>query len=562
MARPTPIAAAARRPAEKFDTVPWYVHRRDALALITYGFLTVLMTWPQAVALTSVPAHQDPLFSIWRLGWIARALSTAPSDLFNGNVYFPERGTLLYSDTTLLEGLIAWPLVELGIPLAAVYNVLVLASFVASAWAMYLLVKELSGSRAGAFLAGVIFAFAPFRFDHYIHLELLWGFWTPLTFWALHRAVDRASVPYGVFTGVFALMQLLSCGYYGVFLSTALPVVAAGLLLTARYREVRRWKGLVLGGGIAAVGGFLYALPYREIADIVGRRPLSYVAAYSPQLQTFMAVPEANWLYGWTAHPWGSNEGHLSVGFLPLILTLAAVVAVRRAWVIAYAALLTIAVLICLGTNGPLYELLYRSWPGYSGLRVPTRAGLLVVLGIAVLAGGGLAPLLNWVRSPRSRAIVFTAAVGIVLLEYINPVPSLRALEHRRAHVFTWLAAQKDAVILHLPVPRPSALPGDEPEYQWLSTFHWRPLVNGYSGHYPRPYMDLLRRLRTFPDTASVEALRARSVRFVIVHDRRYRPRELERLLGAMFEMDEFRPVAQFHTTGGEPLTVLELVPR
>jgi hypothetical protein len=85
---------------------------------------------------------------------------------------------------------------------------------------------------------------------------------------------------------------------------------------------------------------------------------------------------------------------------------------------------------------------------------------------------------------------------------------------------------------------------------------------HGYSGHYPRPYMDLLRRLRTFPDTASVEALRARSVRFVIVHDRRYRPRELERLLSALFEMDEFRPVAQFHTADGEPLTVLELVPR
>src|SRR5918994_7498845 len=166
MALPRPTAAVART-AERFDTVPWYVHRRDTLALITYGFLTVLMTWPQAIALNSVRDHQDPLFSMWRLGWIAHALSTAPSELFNGNVYFPERGTLLYSDTTLLQGLLAWPFVRMGISLPVIYNALVLASFVASAWAMYVLARELSGSRAGAFLAGLIFAFPPFRFDHY-----------------------------------------------------------------------------------------------------------------------------------------------------------------------------------------------------------------------------------------------------------------------------------------------------------------------------------------------------------------------------------------------------------
>jgi hypothetical protein len=561
MALPRPTAASTSRPAERFDTVPWYVHRSNTLALLTYAVLTVLLTWPQAVALNSVPAHQDPLFSIWRLGWIAHALSTVPSELFNGNVYFPARGTLLYSDTTLLQGLLAWPLVGLGVPLPAVYNALVLASFVASAWFMYLLVRELSGSSAGAFLGGVIFAFAPFRFDHYIHLELLWGFWTPLTLWALHRAVDRASVRYGVLAGVFALIQLLSCGYYGVFLSTALPIVVAGLLLSARHRTLRRWRGLMFGGAIAAVGGYLYATPYREIAAVVGRRSLGYVGAYSPKAHAFIAAPEGNWLYGGTAHPWGSNEGHLFVGILPFILAVVALFAVRRVWVGVYAVLLTGAVLVCLGTNAPLYEHLYRWWPGYNGLRVPTRAGLFVVLGVAALAGGGLAAVLRWVRSPRRRATVFAVAVGVVVLEYVNAVPSLRPLEHRQAHVFTWLAAQKDAVVLHQPTPRPNELPGDEPYYQWLSTFHWRPLVNGYSGHYPRPYIELLRRLQTFPDRPSLEVLRARSVRFVIIHDRRYRPREFERLINTMAAMPDFRPVAQFQSVDGEPLTVMELLP-
>jgi hypothetical protein len=562
MALPRPTAAIASRPAERFDTVPWYVHRGDTLALLTYGFLTLLLTWPQVIALNSIPAHQDPLFSIWRLGWIAHALSNSPSELLNGNIYYPARGTLLFSDTTLLQGLLAWPLVGLGLRLVAIYNILVLASFVASAWATYLLVRQLSGSRAAAFLAGLIFAFAPFRFDHYIHLELLWGFWAPLTLWALHRAVERAATAYGVLAGVFAVLQLISCGYYAVFLSTLLPIVAAGLLLTRQNRTVNRWKGVVFGGAIAVLFGIAYAIPYRAAAADVGRRPLAYTAAYSPELYAFLAAPEGNWLYGATAHPWGSNEGHLFVGLVPVVLVLVALLAVRRAWVGIYAAVLAFAVLLCLGLNGPLYEYLYRWWPGYSGLRVPTRAGLFVVLGVAALAGGGLTAVLRWVQAPRWQTAVFAVVVAIVALEYVNPVGSLRPLEHRRVQFFAWLATQDDAVILHMPVPRPKALPGNEAYYQWLSTFHWRPLVNGYSGHYPRPYMRLLHRLRTFPDRASIEALRERSVRFVVVHDRLYSPREFQHLVATLTAMREFRPVGRFQSVDGEPLTVVELLPR
>jgi hypothetical protein len=588
MARPRLTAAAANRPADTYDTrvfepgkevvdssvdhvidasgerlSRWtHRHRRDIITFTAYVLLTLLLTWPQVAELQSVPRHQDPLFSIWRLAWIGRALSTAPDQLFNGNNYYPTRGTLLFSDATLVQGLLAWPFVRLGVPLPSVYNVLVLASFVASAWAMWLLAFELTGSRRGAFVAGLIFAFAPFRFDHYIHLELLWGFWTPLTLWALHRALDTVKFRYGALTGAFAVLQLTSCIYYGVFLSTALVIVTAGLLFMSKYRQPRRWIALVPGAIIAAAGGALYAQPYVDMARVLGDRGLRQVQGYSPEFHSYLAAPATNWLYGWTSSYWGGNERHLFVGLVAIVLVTVAIVRYRRTWVPVYTALLGVAVLICVGVNGPFYHLLYEWWPGYDGLRVPSRAGLIVVMAVALLAAGGLTVVMGWCRSDRMRTGAFAVTVGLVLMEYCNPLSGLQQLEHRTPYVYSWLAAQGDVVVLDLPVPRANELPGNEPTYQWLSTFHWRPLVNGYSGHYPKSYIRLLHTLRTFPDRRSIEALRAISVKFVIVHERGFSSRKFLALRMAMESTAELRPVARFQGVDGEGLYVAEIVDR
>jgi len=71
-------------------------------------------------------------------------------------------------------------------------------------------------------------------------------------------------------------------------------------------------------------------------------------------------------------------------------------------------------------------------------------------------------------------------------------------------------------------VPRADALPGDEAEYAYMSTFHWFPLVNGYSGIYPPSYLARLDRLRNFPDETSMVQLRRDGVRYVILHGSGY----------------------------------------
>ena len=75
-----------------------------------FALLTVVMTWPQATRLaTDAHEHQDVFFNMWRFGWTAHAISTAPFHLLDGNIFYPEPRTLTYSDAMPVEALIAAP---------------------------------------------------------------------------------------------------------------------------------------------------------------------------------------------------------------------------------------------------------------------------------------------------------------------------------------------------------------------------------------------------------------------------------------------------------------------
>src|SRR5215213_8825179 len=94
----------------------WHPRRTMGLTAV-FALVTALMTWPQVLVLkTHAVDHQDVYFNLWRLRWIAHAIATSPADLFNGNIFYPERGVLAFSDAMLVEGLLAAPLFWLGIP--------------------------------------------------------------------------------------------------------------------------------------------------------------------------------------------------------------------------------------------------------------------------------------------------------------------------------------------------------------------------------------------------------------------------------------------------------------
>ena len=99
-------------------------------------------------------------------------------------------------------------------------------------------------------------------------------------------------------------------------------------------------------------------------------------------------------------------------------------------------------------------------------------------------------------------------ALALGLIAEYHVAFELAAYANTAPPVYRILAHQPRGVVAEFPVPRADALPGDDAEYAYMSTFHWFPLVNGYSGIYPPSYLARLEQLAGFPDDRSIRQLR------------------------------------------------------
>jgi len=156
----------------------------------------------------------------------------------------------------------------------------------------------------------------------------------------------------------------------------------------------------------------------------------------------------------------------------------------------------------------PLYAL-YDVLPAFDAVRVPGRFGILVMTGVAVLAGLGAAAIARRIRGRGRRTVTLGALAALAALEaWSVPIPFMRVAPHQ-GPADAWLAARPgpEAVVV---------LPMHERPVGYLeslrllgSTAHWRPLVNGYGGVYPPGYFMDIDTLNAFPSPASVARLRA-----------------------------------------------------
>ena len=266
-----------------------------ALAALVVVLTTILATWPLVTSPWLVPAHQDPLFSVWRLSqWTRNLAAGAPDGLFAGNIFHPAADVLLFSDAIALPALLGAPFIAAGVPVTLVYSALVWAAYLTAGLAMYACAREIAGSHWGALVAAAIFIGAPARLDHVMHLELLWTGWMPLTVLATARILRGRGRAVWLLGGSLAA-QFLCCIYYGVFLFTIWPIAAGVEWLRTRVplagATVRRG---VLALGLAAIVAGAYAVPYQRVRQVVGDRQDAEVQHYSATLASYAVSPPSS----------------------------------------------------------------------------------------------------------------------------------------------------------------------------------------------------------------------------------------------------------------------------
>ena len=505
--------------------------KRGAAVVLFYSALSVLFTWPLASDLsTRVIAHFDPPFSAWRLARVVHNMRSG-GPLFDGEIFWPAQQTLAYSDAMLVQAVFAWPLLAAGlIPLAAL-NLLTLAGVAGSAAAAYVLARRLTGNTAAALIAGLVFAFAPYRRDHLQHLELQWALWTPLALWAWHRALDGGRARDGVMCAVFVLLQLLSSIYYGLFLVVAMGVICSLTLAWRRGRLGRRAIGGLIAGAVVVAGAAAaYQHPYALARELVGDRHPSETVRYSADVASYLAATPDNLLYGTLTDSLGDNEKRLFPGITPMALSIAALIPPVSPVALIYGAAMVVAWDASLGPFGRVYPLL-RAWlPAFRVVRAPARFAIIVLLGMSVLTAFGMARI----APTGSRRLVVLAVAALLILEYGTTPLLTQVIPRERPRLYTWVSEQDRQVTLELPVPPPTLLPLHDAFYVYAQTWHWQPLANGYSGHYPKAYLDLLSALVGFPDEQSSAAIAQTGIQRVILHRDLFRLGEYSRIVSAL----------------------------
>ena len=514
------------------------------------------MTWPLARDVRSgVPNHDDAYFHMWRIAWVAHQLPRAPLQLFDANIFAPMRDTLALSDAALLQSLIAAPAIWLGTRTILIYNLLLLGSMAASAWCAYLLAMRLTGAPGPSLLAGFIFGFGPYKFAHFPHLELQASMWMPLAFSAVHRLAfgpgessgggDKSAFRgAGVALGAVLAMQALSALYYFMFLAIALAVMVAVLFAAIPAGDKRRLvSGLVVAAVVALAVVVPYSRPYSRVRQVVGTRSAGEVAQFSGQVSDYAR----GGLGRWEHKPDNSGEERvLSPGLLAPALAVVALWPPLDAWRVASAAVLAVAFDGSLGTNGYLFGAARGLVPALDGLRAAARFAVVVLLVLAMLAAIGLARLLRH-RSGWTMGVATVVAIAACTVDFWAAPVKLRYPVTRPTPLTVFLAAlPPGTILLHLPVPKPAALWANETTYQYWSTFHWQPLVNGYSAYSPTNYVRTLNVLRTFPDAESIGRLRRLKVGYVVVHPPMFGRRDYVRIASALSESDDLELVGRF----------------
>jgi hypothetical protein len=467
--------------------------------------------------------------------------------LLDGNIFHPEPRTLTYSDAVLVESAFAAPLLWIGAPIVVVHNIVLLAGIVLSAAGMCVLVAKLTGSGRAAVTAGIVFAFVPYRFDHYMHLELQWTVWIPWAFWALHQTFETRTLRDAVLLGVFVALQFMSSVYYALFLVLLLALSALLLLCGSSGGAITsRLRALALAAATAAILTAPYLLAYATTRHSVGPRPEDQIARFSARASSYRAATLTNYLYGERSAHIGRPERRLFPGVLPLLLAVVGLLlypASREA--IVYLIALAIAFEMSFGLKGYTFSFLYQHVPAFDGLRAPARAGIFVTFFLAALAAYGQAAL-ERAAGRGTRRVLAVIIPTLLLLEYwVAPLP-LIAYPTGPPPLYVWLAQQPAGIVAELPMPQPNVFAGQEARFEFMSTFHWMPLVNGYSGYYPASYMNRLERMRNMPDDAALESLVGDGVRYVIVHTSFYRGDSAADVVAALGRHSRFRELGRF----------------
>jgi F5/8 type C domain len=421
---------------------------RLPLAALGYLLLADVATYPLVARWRTALPHDlgDPVLNTWLLWWDATARPLSQR-WWQAPAFYPSRDVLAFSEHLLGLALFSAPIQWLTANPVLAYNVVFLLSYVLCGIAAYLLAFEATGRRDAAWLAGVVFAFAPYRVEQGAHVQVLAAYGMPAALAAAHAYLRSGRTRWLAAGAAATLLQGLSNGYYLLFF----PVLAAAWILWFGSKAAwRRTAAIALAGTGATALALPILLHYRAVHAYYGfvRSP-DEIAAFSADLTSLLTAPASLRLWGF-ARVYPGPEGALFPGLTIAALLAAAITTCRTARarsprvVRTVRGVLTLFAGLC-GVELASYAA-FGPWSAhFGGLAVSVRrpglvfAQLLIVL--AALAASS--PSLRAARRRRSAFAFYLLAGAVMWLFALGPVIRWRGAVLTSVTPYGWL--------LHLP---------------------------------------------------------------------------------------------------------------
>ena len=197
---------------------PW---QTTALIGLAYAIIVVLMTWPALRYLSQqlIANNEDTWIFFWNNWWLREALTNGQSPLQTSYLFFPTGTSLVAHSNSFLNSFAAFLLEPLAGPVAA-YNLVLIAGLWVGALGMFLLVKEITDHVLASFLAGFVFAFAPYHLSQLMaHAHLGAIHWWPFFALFLGRTLRDGRWRDAVITGLFGALTIWSGLQLGLLLA-------------------------------------------------------------------------------------------------------------------------------------------------------------------------------------------------------------------------------------------------------------------------------------------------------------------------------------------------------
>src|SRR5947209_8757399 len=304
---------------------------RELLILFAFTALTALMTWPWAAHLLNACADPgDPYLHSWVMWWDYHQTFHNPLHLFDGNIFYPLRWTLAFTEDDYGIALLFFPLYALGLRPLTVNSVATFFGFAFCGYGAFRLTRTLTGSNTAAWAAGVTFAFIPYRFHVLSQITYVFAGWMPLLLEALVLFARERTWKRAAWLGVAFTMNALSSLTWMTL--SLVPLVLSALILIVSGRLWRDRAFWVRGAAAAAASLLVllpFLLPYLYVSRLYGFTwPRELVENNSPTAWRWLVAEYRTRVWNGFGEDIPGPGARFFPGLLPLLLALASVIVV------------------------------------------------------------------------------------------------------------------------------------------------------------------------------------------------------------------------------------------